>query len=138
MRWPRLGPRRTLASAALIETKRGSGRFVTGPRSVAGRTDSSARAVTAQTIRAVRTANRIPRNRSMRLSCRGFLDRTPRAITRGRRYRASPRKGRSFCMPASKLKVIVTRKLPEPVETRMRELFDVELNEADQPMRKAE
>ena len=40
-------------------------------------------------------------------------------------------------MPASKLKVIVTRKLPEPVETRMRELFDVELNEADQPMRKA-
>ncbi len=41
-------------------------------------------------------------------------------------------------MPASKLKVIVTRKLPEPVETRMRELFDVELNEADQPMRKAE
>ena len=29
------------------------------------------------------------------------------------------------------LKVIVTRRLPEPVETRMRELFDVELNESD-------
>ncbi|MFN7604635.1 MAG: hypothetical protein ACK5RU_01825, partial [Hyphomonadaceae bacterium] len=27
-------------------------------------------------------------------------------------------------MPQSKLKVIVTRKLPEPVETRMAELFD--------------
>jgi glyoxylate reductase len=28
-------------------------------------------------------------------------------------------------------KVVVTRRLPEPVETRMRELFDVRLNEAD-------
>jgi glyoxylate reductase len=31
-------------------------------------------------------------------------------------------------------KVIVTRRLPEPVETRMRELFDVELNETDEKM----
>ena len=31
-------------------------------------------------------------------------------------------------------KVIVTRRLPEPVETRMRELFDVELNDSDTPM----
>ncbi len=31
-------------------------------------------------------------------------------------------------------RVIVTRKLPEPVETRMRELFDVTLNETDAPM----
>ncbi len=31
-------------------------------------------------------------------------------------------------------KVIVTRRLPEPVETRMRELFDVELYDADTPM----
>ncbi len=37
-------------------------------------------------------------------------------------------------MPRSKLKVIVTRRLPEPVETRMSELFDVELNDADTPM----
>ncbi len=37
-------------------------------------------------------------------------------------------------MPTSKLKVIVTRKLPEPVETRMRELFDAELNVDDRPM----
>ncbi|CAN5320561.1 D-glycerate dehydrogenase [soil metagenome] len=37
-------------------------------------------------------------------------------------------------MPASKPKVVVTRKLPDPVEARMRELFDVELNEADNPL----
>jgi len=38
-------------------------------------------------------------------------------------------------MPAAKnLKVIVTRKLPDPVETRMRELFDAELNLDDKPM----
>lgn len=37
-------------------------------------------------------------------------------------------------MTTSKIKVIVTRRLPEPVETRMRELFDVELNETDQKM----
>jgi glyoxylate reductase len=40
-------------------------------------------------------------------------------------------------MPGSHLKVIVTRKLPEPVETRLSELFDVELNESDTPMDKA-
>jgi glyoxylate reductase len=39
-------------------------------------------------------------------------------------------------MPMSrpKVKVIVTRRLPEPVETRMSELFDVELSAHDQPM----
>lgn len=37
-------------------------------------------------------------------------------------------------MPGQNTKVIVTRRLPEPVETRMRELFDVELNETDEPM----
>jgi lactate dehydrogenase-like 2-hydroxyacid dehydrogenase len=37
-------------------------------------------------------------------------------------------------MPARKPKVIVTRKLPDPVETRMRELFDAELNLSDEPM----
>jgi glyoxylate reductase len=37
-------------------------------------------------------------------------------------------------MPARKPKVIVTRKLPDPVETRMRELFDAELNLDDRPM----
>src|SRR5258706_2465089 len=37
-------------------------------------------------------------------------------------------------MAAKKPKVIVTRKLPEPVETRMRELFDTELNLDDTPM----
>ncbi|MEO0680744.1 MAG: D-glycerate dehydrogenase [Pseudomonadota bacterium] len=31
-------------------------------------------------------------------------------------------------------RVVVTRRLPEPVETRMRELFEVELNEADAPL----
>src|SRR5687767_2103387 len=34
--------------------------------------------------------------------------------------------------------VIVTRKLPERVETRMRELFDTQLNDDDQPMSQAQ
>jgi lactate dehydrogenase-like 2-hydroxyacid dehydrogenase len=37
-------------------------------------------------------------------------------------------------MAARKPKVIVTRKLPDPVETRMRELFDTELNVSDEPL----
>src|SRR5580693_9303756 len=37
-------------------------------------------------------------------------------------------------MPVRKPKVVVTRKLPDPVETRMRELFDTELNLDDTPM----
>jgi glyoxylate reductase len=37
-------------------------------------------------------------------------------------------------MAAKKPKVIVTRKQPDPVETRMRELFDTELNVDDTPM----
>jgi glyoxylate reductase len=41
-------------------------------------------------------------------------------------------------MPARKPKVIVTRKLPDPVETRMRELFDAELNLDDHPMTREE
>ena len=34
--------------------------------------------------------------------------------------------------------VIVTRKLPDVIETRMRELFDAELNVSDQPMSQAD
>ena len=41
-------------------------------------------------------------------------------------------------MAARKPKVIVTRKLPDPVETRMRELFDTELNLTDEPFSKAQ
>jgi glyoxylate reductase len=41
-------------------------------------------------------------------------------------------------MPTRKPKVVVTRKLPDPVETRMRELFDAELNLDDAPMSAAE
>ena len=37
-------------------------------------------------------------------------------------------------MAVRKPKVVVTRKLPDPVETRMRELFDAELNLSDTPM----
>jgi glyoxylate reductase len=37
-------------------------------------------------------------------------------------------------MAVRKPKVVVTRKLPDPVETRMRELFDTELNLDDTPM----
>jgi glyoxylate reductase len=41
-------------------------------------------------------------------------------------------------MPSSRLKVILTRRLPDIVETRMRELFDAELNLVDRPMGKDE
>lgn len=41
-------------------------------------------------------------------------------------------------MPAKRLKVIVTRRLPDPVELRLKELFDTELNETDTPMGEAE
>jgi glyoxylate reductase len=37
-------------------------------------------------------------------------------------------------MPSPTVKVVVTRRLPEPVEARMRELFDVTLNPGDHPM----
>ncbi len=37
-------------------------------------------------------------------------------------------------MSRARPKVIVTRRLPEPVETRMRELFDVSLNDTDAPL----
>ena len=41
-------------------------------------------------------------------------------------------------MPAGRLSVVVTRRLPEPVETRLKELFDVELREDDSPMSRDE
>ena len=37
-------------------------------------------------------------------------------------------------MPATRLSVVVTRRLPESVETRMKELFDVDLRDPDAPM----
>ncbi|WP_372602777.1 2-hydroxyacid dehydrogenase [Actibacterium sp.] len=37
-------------------------------------------------------------------------------------------------MPAERLSVVVTRRLPEVVEARLKELFDVELPETDTPM----
>ena len=36
-------------------------------------------------------------------------------------------------MSSNRLKVVLTRRLPDAVETRMRELFDAELNLKDQP-----
>jgi glyoxylate reductase len=41
-------------------------------------------------------------------------------------------------VPANKPLVIVTRKLPDAIETRMRELFDTRLNVDDRPMSQAE
>jgi glyoxylate reductase len=41
-------------------------------------------------------------------------------------------------MPGTKLHVVVTRRLPEPVENRLKELFDVELNETDTPFTREE
>ncbi len=37
-------------------------------------------------------------------------------------------------MPAARTRVVVTRRLPPPVEARMQELFDVQLNADDHPM----
>src|SRR4051794_1319956 len=37
-------------------------------------------------------------------------------------------------MPPARTRVVVTRRLPAPVEARMQELFDVALNEDDRPM----
>ena len=37
-------------------------------------------------------------------------------------------------MARERLSVVVTRRLPEVVETRMKELFDVELRDSDAPM----
>lgn len=41
-------------------------------------------------------------------------------------------------MPTPRLTVVVTRRLPEVVETRMKELFDVELREDDRPFTREE
>jgi len=41
-------------------------------------------------------------------------------------------------MPQNKPLVVVTRKLPDSIETRMMELFDVRLNLTDEPMSKSE
>ncbi|WP_439111635.1 2-hydroxyacid dehydrogenase [Lentibacter sp.] len=41
-------------------------------------------------------------------------------------------------MPSGRLSVVVTRRLPEPVETRMKELFDVRLRDDDTPMSRDE
>jgi glyoxylate reductase len=41
-------------------------------------------------------------------------------------------------MPAKRLSVVVTRRLPEVVETRMKELFDVTLRDPDTPMTREE
>lgn len=41
-------------------------------------------------------------------------------------------------MPSERLSVVVTRRLPEPVETRLKELFDVRLREDDTPMTRSE
>lgn len=41
-------------------------------------------------------------------------------------------------MPTERLSVVVTRRLPEPVEARLVELFDTTLRETDDPMSRAE
>lgn len=41
-------------------------------------------------------------------------------------------------MSGNRTKVVLTRRLPEPVETRLRELFDVTLRDHDTPMLRAE
>src|SRR5947209_16270938 len=41
-------------------------------------------------------------------------------------------------MPANRPRVVITRKLPDAIETRMRELFETELNVNDAPMDQAQ
>ena len=41
-------------------------------------------------------------------------------------------------MPSKRLSVVVTRRLPDAVETRLKELFDVSLRDTDAPMTQAE
>ena len=41
-------------------------------------------------------------------------------------------------MPSKRLSVVVTRRLPDPVETRLKELFDAELREDDAPLGREE
>ncbi|WP_183523881.1 2-hydroxyacid dehydrogenase [Yoonia ponticola] len=41
-------------------------------------------------------------------------------------------------MPGQRLSVVVTRRLPESIETRMKELFDVKLRDDDSPMSRAQ
>ncbi|MFD1159956.1 2-hydroxyacid dehydrogenase [Roseovarius aestuarii] len=41
-------------------------------------------------------------------------------------------------MPSARLSVVVTRRLPEPVEKRLGELFDVNLRDSDDPMSRSE
>ena len=41
-------------------------------------------------------------------------------------------------MPKPRLSVVVTRRLPEPVETRLSELFDVTLRDSDAPMTRSQ
>ncbi|MFA8387755.1 MAG: 2-hydroxyacid dehydrogenase [Pelagibaca sp.] len=41
-------------------------------------------------------------------------------------------------MPSKRLSVVVTRRLPDAVETRLKELFDVQLRDSDAPMTQAE
>ena len=41
-------------------------------------------------------------------------------------------------MPSARLSVVVTRRLPEPVEKRLGELFDVNLRDNDDPMSRSE
>ena len=41
-------------------------------------------------------------------------------------------------MPNARLSVVVTRRLPDAVETRLAELFDVRLREDDTPMTREE
>jgi len=47
-------------------------------------------------------------------------------------------KTRRYGMPAKRVSVVVTRRLPEPVEHRLADLFDTRLRDDDSPMTKAD
>ncbi len=139
-RWSRLGPRRALALSARIDTKRGSGRLVTGPR--VGSAARRRRRQAARGRREQRSASRRcsrpsgPWSSCSRASCRevsGFL-RPSRAIIGLEHNHNQCRRETGNRMPSARTRVVVTRRLPAPVEARMQELFDVTLNADDRPM----
>ena len=67
-----------------------------------------------------------------------MLDGAARAGGAGRLFPPARTEPELPCRQSKKPLVIVTRKLPEAVETRMRELFDARLNVDDKPMSQAE
>src|SRR5690349_9256224 len=135
--WSLVGPPRTFTRSDLRLTKCGTCRPLAVPSPAACAKDAGASsAATTSPSRMPCLENAIcyrgktaPRNPGARpnLQCRRI------------RLKRPERQEAFEDMPARKKPlVVVTRKLPDSVETRMRELFDTQLNLDDKPMSQAE